>query len=110
MNKNAVNIASDRAIKTNVATGYVIKDVITDLENGESVVYFTGVDDYVWDYASSPEPFKRRGNAQRKIDKEVGDNFWGRFEDKKIIGKNSYIESGRHLHVLTIEEVVIEDR
>lgn len=110
MNKNAVNIASDKAIKTNVATGYVIKDVITDLENGKAVVYFIGVDDYVWDYADSPEPFKRRGNAHRKIDREVGDRFWGRFEDKKIIGKNSYIEGGRWLHVLTIEEVVIKDR
>ena len=84
---------------------YVIKDVIVNLENPEKIlVYYTGVDGYVYEDPEYVDGYRRRINAEKKILKDVNDSFYGRNEK---VNENVYIEAKQWLHHLSIVEIEI---
>ena len=81
---------------------YVIKDTIVNQKTNKTMVCFMGVDGYVHSFPEYADGYVRKGNALRKIQKEVGDTFLGR---NVQVSSNQYFEANLWLHTLEIVEV-----
>ena len=85
---------------------YCVKDVIIDLKNLSTNVYYVGKDGYVQDDSKYCDGWSRKGFAINYIEKDVKDfalNCCG-VALKKNIDANHYLESGRYLHHLELVE------
>ena len=81
---------------------YVIKDTIVNQKTNEKMVCFVGVDGYVHNSPEFADGYFRKGNALRKVQKEVSDTFLGR---NVQVSSNQYFEANLWLHTLEIMEV-----
>ena len=81
---------------------FVIKDTIINQETKETLVYFTGKDGYVHSYPEYADGFAKKGNAMKKIQREVNDPWLGR---NQKLNENQFIEADKWLHTLEIVEI-----
>lgn len=109
--KQNKNVASVEANETNdantTATGYVVRILQVRLEDGSEEEFYIGTDGYCWSSPDYAEPYKRRGNAERYISKDIDDTA-RLYNDSKKVGNNAVILNGCWLSVYTIETVNIK--
>ena len=79
--------------------GYVLKDVIYNIQTGEQLTYYIGRDGYVQDDIKWCDAYRKRGNVENLIKRDMLGH--------KVITENVYIEGDRWIHVTSICEVEI---
>lgn len=81
---------------------YVIKDTIVNQKTNEKMICYMGIDGYVHSFPEYTEGYIKKGNALKRIQKEVSDTFLGR---NVQVSSNQYFEANLWLHTLKIMEV-----